>query len=249
MTVLHTHRLLRQALSHAVKWNLVARNVCDSVDPPRPQRKEMVALDAPGIGRLLASAEGTPYRDLFLLAIYTGLRRSEVLALRWEYVDLERKRLFVVAGLHRINGKGLVQLPTKTTRSRRPVSFTDEVADVLRQIRGSQLVKQVELGPVWQDSGFVFTDLEGRPLDPIRVSKAFAKVSKVAGIKGVRRHDLRHTHASLMLKAGVHPKVVSERLGHSSINITLDTYSHVLPGVQDEATELFSKLLSTGNQL
>ena len=110
-------------------------------------------------------------------------------------------------------------------------------------------MKQVELGPVWQDSGFVFTDLEGRPLDPIRVSKAFAKVSKVAGIKGVRLHDLRHTHASLMLKAGVHPKVVSERLGHSSINITLDTYSHVLPGVQDEATELFSKLLSTGNQL
>jgi integrase len=106
----------------------------------------------------------------------------------------------------------------------------------------------VELGPIWQDSEYIFTDIEGRPLDPIRVSKTFAKIIKALGLTGVLLHDLRHTHASLMLQSGVHPKVVSERLDHASINITLDTYSHVLPGVQDEAAERFAKLLAQGGQ-
>ena len=242
-TVLHTHRLLSEALSHAVKWGLVARNVCTAVDPPRPERKEMVALDTEGVNRLLTSAEGSRYRDVFLIALYTGLRRSEVLGLRWDNVDLEHRRLYIVAGLHSLTGQGQVLLPTKTTRSRRPVPFTDEVADVLRQVRGTQIMQKAELGPAWQDNGFVFTRPGGRPLDPAKVTNGFAEVMKRAGLPGVRLHDLRHTHASLMLQAGVHAKVVSERLGHASVGITLDTYSHVLPGVQEEAAERFSELL------
>ena len=119
----------------------------------------------------------------------------------------------------------------------------------MRQIRESQLVKQVELGPAWQDTGFVVTKPDGRPIDPAKVTNAFAQVMQDVGLAGVRLHDLRHTHASLMLKAGVHAKVVSERLGHSSVGITLDIYSHVLPGVQEEATAQFSKLLATGEQV
>jgi len=146
-TVLHTHRLLKKALSHAVKWQLVARNICDVVDPPRPQRKEMVALDTDGVDRFLGVAKGSPFYDVFFVALYTGLRRSEALGLRWENVDMERTRFYIVTGLHRINSRGLVLLPTKTARSRRPVPFGEEVAELLRQIRGAQLVKQVELGP------------------------------------------------------------------------------------------------------
>ena len=239
-TVLHTHRLLSEALSHAVKWGAVVRNVCAAVDPPRPEKKEMVALDTEGVDRLFASAEGSRYRDVFLIALYTGLRRPEVLGLRWDYVDVERRRLHIVAGLHFLTGMGLVLLPTKTTRSRRPVSFTTEVVDELRQVRGAQIVQKAELGPAWQDLGFVFTRPDGRPLDPAKVTNGFAEVMKRAGLPGVRLHDLRHTHASLMLQAGVHAKVVSERLGHASVGITLDTYSHVLPGVQEEAAETFS---------
>ena len=203
----------------------------------------MVALDTEGVNRLLTSAEGSRYRDVFLIALYTGLRRSEVLGLRWDNVDLEHRRLYIVAGLHSLTGQGQVLLPTKTTRSRRPVPFTDEVADVLRQVRGTQIMQKAELGPAWQDNGFVFTRPGGRPLDPAKVTNGFAEVMKRAGLPGVRLHDLRHTHASLMLQAGVHAKVVSERLGHASVGITLDTYSHVLPGVQEEAAERFSELL------
>ena len=106
------------------------------------------------------------------------------------------------------------------------------------------MVQSLELSPAWQETGFVFTNADGNPMDPEKVTKAFAKLMKNTGLKGVRLHDLRHTHASLMLKAGVNPKVVSERLGHASVNITLDTYSHVMPGLQEEAAERFSRLLS-----
>ena len=242
-TVLHTHRVLHKALSSAVKEGIVARNVCDAVEAPRPPKREMSTLDGKGVLRFLEVSNDSPYRDVFLVALYTGLRRSEVLALKWDNVDLENSRLFVVAGLHFITGQGLVLLPTKTARSRRPVTFTPEVADVLRAIRGAQLVSQVELGSAWQGTRFVFTKPNGTPMDPAKVTNAFTAVIKEAGLSGVRLHDLRHTHASLMLLAGVHPKVVSERLGHANISITLDTYSHVLPGLQEDAAEKFSKVI------
>ena len=205
----------------------------------------MAALDAHGVARLLAASEATPYRDLFSVAIYTGLRRSELLGLRWTDVDLDRGRLSVVAGLHRLTGKGLVLLPTKTARSRRSVSVGAEALDTLRHVRMQQLENRLAAGPAWHDTGFVFTKGDGSPIDPEKVTHAFARVARGAGLTGVRFHDLRHTHASLMLQAGVHPKVVSERLGHASVTITLDTYSHVLPGLQEDATARFSEVLAT----
>ena len=204
----------------------------------------MAALDGDGVAIFLNAAEGSPYRDVFFTALYTGLRRSEVLALRWPDVDLERSTIRVTAGLHRLTGMGLVLLPTKTARSRRQVTITQELVDVLRSIRGSQMMVKMELGPAWEDTGFVFTKTSGKPLDPEKVTHNFTSIVRTAGLKGVRLHDLRHTHASLMLQAGVHPKIVSERLGHAGVAITMDTYSHVLPGLQEGAAERFSKLLS-----
>ena len=246
-TVLGSHRVLRAALSHAVRWRLVARNITDVVDPPRPRPKEMVALSSEGVVRLLATARESPYRDVFLVALYTGLRRSEALALRWSEVDLDKGSIRVVAGLHRLPGMGLVLLPTKTARSRRQVAVTHEVIDVLRQIKGYQLVQRLQLDPACQDTDFVFTKPDGSPVDPEKVTKAFAAIVKVAGLGSFRLHDLRHTHAFLMLQAGVHPKVVSERLGHASVTITMDTYSHVLPGIQEEAADRLSQLLAPHN--
>ena len=243
-TVVHTHRLLRECLSHAVKWRVLSQNVCDAVDPPRPQRKQMAALDTDEVDRFLAAAETNPYRDVFFVLIYTGLRRSEVLALHWSDVDLDRCTLNVVAGLHRLPGQGLVLLPTKTSRSRRQVPITEEVVDVLHQVRGEQTLQRITLGSAWNDSGFVFTKPDGGPLDPERVTKGFAKTAKEAGFNGIRLHDLRHSHASLMLKAGVGPKEISERLGHASISITMDVYAHLLPGMGAEAAKKFSMLLA-----
>ena len=242
-TILHTHRVLREALAHAIKRRLLTRNVCDAVDPPRPKPKEMVSLDEDGLARFLSVAESSYYGNVFFVASYTGLRRSEVLALKWSAVDLDAGTISVVAGLHRIPGHGLVTLPTKTQQSRRLISITPEVVEVLRQTRGAQVLKQIELGSLWQDSGFVFTQPDGAPVDPELVTKAFARMAKASGFTGIRFHDLRHTHASLMMKAGINPKVVSERLGHSSIAITMDIYSHVLPGIQEEAAHRFASLL------
>ena len=247
-TVLHTHRVLREALGHAVKWRLIAWNVCDAVDPPRPQRKQMTSMDEEEANRFLAVSETSPFKDVFFVALYTGLRQSEVLALKWTEVDLDRSTLNVVAGLHRLTGQGLVLLPTKTARSRRQLAVTEEVVDLLHQIRGQQLVRRMALGGAWHDGGFVFTKDDGSPLDPEKVTKEFAKTAKVAGFSGLRLHDLRHSHASLMLKAGASPKAMSERLGHASISITMDVYAHLLPGMQEEAAQKFSKLLADSKQ-
>ena len=244
-TVLHTHRILKEVLGHAVKRRLLSINICDAVDPPRPERKEMAALDTEGVGRLLEAADGFRYRDVFFVALYTGLRRSEILALRWTEVDIERKALGIIAGLHCLEGQGLVLLATKTKTSRRQIAISEEIVDIFRKLKGSQMLSRMELGSVWQEKGFVFTRPDGSPLNPARVTNEFAKVAKAAGFPGFRLHDLRHTHATLMLKAGVNPKVVSERLGHSSVNITLDTYSHVLPSLQEDAALQFSHLLAS----
>ena len=238
-TVLHAHRVLSEALAHAVKWGLVARNVANAVDPPKPQRKEMSTLDSEGVARFVRAAQKSPYLALFTLAIYTGLRRSELVGLRWQDVDLAGGALSVTQTLQRVHGQGLLMLQPKTARSRRRVALSPEVVALLRAHRARQAELRLAVGPVWQEGGWVFTRPDGRPLDPDEVTHAFARTIKAAGIMGVRLHDLRHTHASLMLAQGVHPKIVSERLGHASITITLDTYSHVLPGLQEAAALAF----------
>ena len=248
-TVLHCHRILKESLSHAVRWRMLLWNPCDSVTPPRPRQKEMVALDAGQVRSFLSSSAASPCAGVFELALLTGMRRSELLGLRWPEVDLEEQRLSVTNGLQRISGIGLIDTSPKTARSRRLLSLSPRTVGALRRTRALQLEQRMAVGPAWEQTDYVFTGPEGRPIDPDAVSKEFARASRAAGLKGVRLHDLRHTHASLMLKQGVHPKVVSERLGHASITITLDTYSHVLPGIQDAAAKAFDeKVFGTDEQ-
>ena len=201
-TVLRSHRVLKQALAHAVKWQVIARNPCEAVDAPKPVRKEMVALNRDEVAQLLSASEGSNYRDVFLVALHTGLRRSEILGLKWNSVDLDQGVLRVVAGLHRLPKRGLVLLPTKTNRSRRQLPIAPEIVDVLHRIRGEQIVSEIELGPAWEHAGFVFTRLDGMPLDPAKVTKEFTRVIRTLGLGRVRFHDLRHTHASLMPPGG-----------------------------------------------
>ena len=241
MTTLHAHRVLREALSHAVKWGLLGRNVCDAVDPPRPRKKEMASLDAPDIQRFLDTASSSTYGPVFFLALYTGMRRSELLGLKWSRVDVESKTISVTQTLQRIRGRGLVVMEPKTDRSRRLVSLPPSAVALLRGLRAKQREDSQSLGLDSHNVGFVFARPDGSPIDPDAVTHAFTRIVKTLGLSHVRFHDLRHTHASMMLKQGVHPKIVSERLGHSSVVITLDTYSHVLPGLQDEAALKFEE--------
>jgi len=247
-TVKHHHRLLYEVLKHAVKHGVLIRNVVEAVDPPRADSREMVTLEPDNVYIFLDAAHGTPYYVLFYTALYTGLRRSELLGLRWKDIDLDLATLSVVQTLHYVPKKGYTFREPKTRRSRRLVNLSPSQALLLREHRANQELERKLLGSSIMPGDLVFCYPDGSPLPPNSVTKAFHKVVKSLGISGVRLHDLRHTHATLMLRQGVHPKVVSERLGHSSVAITLDTYSHVLPGIQAAAARCFDEGLQRARE-
>lgn len=232
-TVLHHHRVLREALQQAVKWQLLVRNPADAVEPPRPEQKQMAVLDEDQAKRLLTAAEGTRLHIPVLLAVTTGMRRGEILGLRWTDVDLTTGTAAVRQALGQTKA-GMEFKTPKTQKSRRLVVLPQFVADELRRHKGQQAQQKLLLGPGYKDQSLVVAQADGSAFPPNILSIAFATLVKQAGLK-VTFHGLRHTHATHLFLRKVHPKIVSERLGHSNIGITLDIYSHVLPGMQEEA--------------
>ena len=241
-TIQYHHRILSEALSHAVKMGLLSRNVAEAVDPPRVERKNMATLAPEDVPKFLEAAQRTLYYVLFYTALYTGMRLGELLGLRWCDVDLDMASLSVAQSLYKRCGVCKMVEP-KSSRSRRRMALSSSLALLLGRYRTEQQAQRILLGKPLADSGLVFCHPDGKPLDPGVVSHTFAKVLKKAGLPHIRFHDLRHTHATLLLKAGIHSKIVSERLGHANIGITLDTYSHVLPGLQERAAECFDEML------
>jgi len=233
-TVLHFHRLLRKAFVQAVKWQLLARNPVDAVEPPRPQRREMNAINENDTAQLLNKLSGSALYSPVLFAVTTGLRRGELLALRWKDVNLEEGRITVKQSLEQTK-TGLRFKTPKTERSRRQVPLPPVTIDLLSEHKRTQSEERLRLGPIYKNNDLVFPRPDGSPMPPDSFSTNFAAFIRRSGLKHIRFHDLRHSHATQLLLQGVHPKIVSERLGHSNIGITLDTYSHVLPGMQEEA--------------
>ena len=242
-TVLHTHRILKEALGHAVKWGILARNVADAASPPRRERTQMPMWDVTTIHQYLDLSHDTRFGHIYEFAVHTGLRRSEICGLKWDTVDLEAGILSVVATLQQIRGPGLVTGVPKTKRSRRTVTLAPETVDLLRAVQGTQVLQKGEYGPLWQNTGYVFTQPDGSPIMPDRLTQDFAFLVKENGLPHLTFHGLRHAFATLGLLAGINPKVVSEALGHSSVSITLDLYSHVLPNMQGELSVAVANLL------
>lgn len=235
-TCRYIHVTAHVILHTAQKWGLLSRNVADGVTAPKQQRTEMHVLDEDGIQKALEAARSTPYFTLVHLLLFpTGLRRSEALALRWSDVDLLTGQVSVSRSLHHGRDGASHFRPPKTAKARRTVALPPSACMVLREHRESQGSRK--------EDGLVFARGDGSPMLPDSVSQAWAKLAERLGYPEVRLHDLRHTHASLMLKQGVHPKVVQERLGHSSITLTLDTYSHVAPGLQEAAALRFDDMV------
>lgn len=234
-TVHHVHRLLYQALRQAVKWQLLARNPVEAVTPPKPSDTEIQILEGAQIGVLLRTAESTRMYVPILLSVTTGLRRGEVFGLRWSDVDLLRGRLSVTQALEQTKA-GISFKEPKTRRSRRTVTLPQVTIEVLRAHRADQAAERLALGLGKDDLGLVFTNPLGEPVSVRAASKEFARIVKRAKLPPVTFHGLRHTHLTELLKSGVHPKVASERAGHASVAITMDTYSHVLPTMQDGLT-------------
>jgi integrase len=242
-TVLNTHLVLTQALGQAVRWGLLAANPAAGAQPPRPQRPEQATVDPELAQRVLQAARGTPLELPVALAIATGMRRGEILALRWSDVDTDALQLRVRRSLQP-TGAGLVFAEPKTRRSRRSVALPRFLLPYLDHQRADQLARAAFCGAGWAELDLVIDRGDGSPVNPDSMSSAWRGLVARSGLPHLRFHDLRHAHATLMLAKGVHPKVVSERLGHASIGITLDTYSHVLPSMQAEAADAVDELFS-----
>jgi integrase len=232
-TVLHHHRVLHNALNQAVKWQLLARNPAAAVEPPKPEQKEMRALDEDTSAWLLAAAQGSRLYIPILIAITTGMRRGEILALRWMDIDFINNVVRVQRSIDQTNAGVRVKEPKKKT-SRRPISMPRLLIEALELHRAQQKELKKVTGAMYEDNDLICCCDDGRIWNPDSFTSAYCKFTRRIGIQ-LRFHDLRHTHASQMLRQGVSAKVVSERLGHSAIGITLNTYSHILPGMQEDA--------------
>lgn len=249
LTVRYLHTVMHKALQTAVKRGLVIRNVADGVDVPRAQRNDMQTWDEYEVTRFLETAKESTYYELFFLALFTGMRRGELLALRWQDIDFMFSQISVNRTLHRLQGGkygngSYVFTQPKSERSRRTIALSSSVILTLKNYKEKQSIIRDKLGISLKDDDLVFSNLKGEPLRPNTITRAWSMLAARAGVKIIRLHDARHTHASLLLKQGVHPKIVQERLGHASIQITLDTYSHVAPGLQEAAAVQFEKLIS-----
>jgi len=244
-SVRHHHMTLHSALQNAVKWGLIQRNPADAVDPPKAQKAEMQTWDESEIRHFLDATKESVYYPIFYLALFTGLRRSELLALRWQDVDFFYCQIYVSRSMHHLKTGEIVFRQPKSAKGNRTIALSPSTLKILRAHREKQEAEAIMLGKPVTDNDLVFCHPDGNPSLPGTISHAWDRAVRRAGLRVIRLHDARHTHASYMLKQGIHPKVVQERLGHSSIQVTLDTYSHVAPGIQEKAAARLDDIFKT----
>lgn len=247
-TVHHVHTAIGKLLHDAERKGLVVRNVARLADAPsmaaaRDRAPDMNVWTPDELSRFLRYAESYRAGALVHLAAMTGMRRGELVALRWDAVDLRRSTVKVRAAATYLGGVETIDVP-KTKRSRRTIDLDQRTVSVMKRHRATQREELFELGVTSPTDDRVFANEVGEPMRPHSVGQAFNRLVDSSGIPRIRLHDLRHTHASHLLAAGVNAKVVSERLGHASVSFTLDTYGHVMPGQQSEAAEAAAALLS-----
>jgi integrase len=243
-TVHKMHVVLHKALKAAVSDGLIPRNPTASLKLPRIIREEIDPLDQEEARRLLTAACGDRLEALYVLALNTGMRQGELLALKWEDVDLERGVLRVRRTLSRRNNVYVLDEP-KTKKSRRTIRLTAGAATALEVHISRQLEGMERMGSLYQPGGLVFATTTGTIINPSNLrNRSFKPLLKHAKLRPIRFHDLRHTCATLLLSKDVNPKVVSEMLGHASVSITLDIYSHLLPDMQEKAARALEDALS-----
>jgi len=245
-TVKNTHGVLRNALEQAVKWGKLNRNPAELVSLPRQNKQEMKVLTPEQTINFLDAVVNSRWKALFSLLVTTGMRPSEALGLKWKDVELENERVTVNRTLTKVDGRWFLEEP-KTSRSRRSIPIPSGVVIDLEEHKKEQAAEKLKAKEgEYTDHGFVFATKNGSPLDKNNiVNRYFKPLLLSADLPIIRLYDLRHTCATLLLSAGVNPKIVSERLGHASITLTMDTYSHVLPDMQKSATDILDTMLFT----
>lgn len=244
-TIKHLRATLRAALSQAERWGLVHRNVAKLVTIPQAPRYEAAVLTAEDGVKFLTALRGHPREAVYAMALTMGLRRGELLGLRWADVDLMTAELQVRTSLRVQSGKGLVLGKPKSSRSVRKLRMPQICTLALAGWQVQQRLEKQWAGTKWTEGNFVFTDAVGGPLHPDLLSRDLPRLLKSFGLPVVRLHDLRHSCASMLLAMGVHPKLVQETLGHSSYQLTMDTYSHVIPAMRNEVADRMDHALGS----
>ena len=236
------HVVLREALKNAKRWRIISYNVCEDVSLPRQTRKEIHPLTREQAHALLEAARGHRLETMLTLALTTGMRRGEILALRWSDISFEEKRLFVRRTVDRLSGHSFVESEPKTQKGRRTITLPQFVLETLLQQRVHVDAAKEKAKTKWVDHDLVFPNGIGGFTDPVCLGRWFKKLLKEAGLPGIRFHDLRHSAATILLSMGANPKVVQELLGHSSIVMTMDIYDHVLPLMQRDEMDKWDDL-------
>lgn len=236
------HTVLHGALQAAVRMELMMRNQVEGVTPPRPGRSEMKTLTPDQVRVLFTHTASDRLRPLWVLLVTTGMRVGEALGLAWDDIDFDTGSLTIRRALQRQRGKGLVLSQPKTGRSRRTIYPDSQTMEVLKAHRAAQLAERVKAGPLWEGTNSVFTTPSGRMVDPGNVRESLGRRLKGAGLPAIRVHDLRHTAATFLFSQGKHPSEVQALLGHSTVTLTLDTYTHVLPPQAKDTTACMSVL-------
>ena len=248
-TVKSVHQTIKQALERAYVNGLVSRNVATLSTPPKAQGKvgKPMHWTPEELKTFLSAIEGHRLEHLFKFAAYTGMRRGEVLGLTWRLVDWQRSQVSVSQSVGKVGGKVVVTTP-KTSSGERDVPIDEATLELLTKIRQEQESNKAMLGLDRLGSGYVFCRPDGTCLNPERITRVFGEVVAELGLPAISFHGLRHTHATILLSMGIPPHVVSARLGHSGVSITLSTYAHVLPKQQGEAAQQFASYLETTNK-
>jgi integrase len=246
-TVQYVHAIVHRALRDAVKWGRLARNPADAADPPKAtaaSRPESTTWTADQLRTFLERTRTSRFSAAYHLIATTGLRRGEALGLRWQDLDLDAGRASIRQTVIAIKHTVMISTP-KTAKGRRTVTLDSGTVAALREHRARQAAERLLMGAGWRDNDLVFCHPDGTALHPERFSRGFLETVARIGLPRIRLHDLRHGWATLALQAGIHPKVVQERLGHANIGITLNTYSHVMPGMHEDAAERVAALIQT----
>jgi integrase len=232
--VRYIHVLLKASLQQAVRWQMLSNNPADAVDPPKIERSAMNTYDLAQTADLIDATRGTRMAITVILAVLCGLRRGEIAALRWRNVNLDAGQLAVTESAEQTTA-GVRYKKPKSGKGR-TVALSARVVNELRSHRVQQAQELLLLGVPLTDDAFVVAQADGRPLQPRTVTQNWQLlIAKNKALPRIRFHDLRHAHATHMLASGVHPKIASERLGHSKVGITMDLYSQVMPGMQEDA--------------
>lgn len=242
-TALYAYTILKRALSQAVRWNLIVRNVCDFVDPPRAARNEMKVFSREQAQAFLQHVQGDRLEAYYTVAMSIGLRLGEALGLRWLDVDWARSTLTVQHSLQRLDGR-LQLLEAKTPMSNRAIKMPTLIVKALRAHLARQDEERLAAGPRWKESGHVFTNALGGPVEPRNMIRQYKGHLAAAGLPDMRVHDMRHTAASLMFAQGIPLKMISEILGHSSSRVTLDIYAHIYDEGRQQAADQIDEIFS-----